>query len=100
MTGWHEWPAQVEDFVSEQRSEAISSPQTEIASSPAAPRNDTSPRFADMLLGQTARSRADGQRPLATVVIGGILTSTLLTLIVLPCLYEWIEERVLRRRQN
>lgn len=36
---------------------------------------------------------AEVQRPLATVVIGGILTSTLLTLIVLPCLYEWIEER-------
>ena len=30
---------------------------------------------------------AEGQQPLATVVIGGILTSTLLTLIVLPILY-------------
>jgi cobalt-zinc-cadmium resistance protein CzcA len=39
---------------------------------------------------------AEVQRPLATVVIGGILTSTLLTLIVLPCLYEWIEERLTR----
>lgn len=29
------------------------------------------------------------QRPLATVVIGGILSSTLLTLIVLPTLYKW-----------
>jgi cobalt-zinc-cadmium resistance protein CzcA len=37
---------------------------------------------------------AEVQRPLATVVIGGILTSTLLTLIVLPCLYEWLEERL------
>jgi len=35
---------------------------------------------------------AEVQRPLATVVIGGILTSTILTLIVLPCLYEWMEE--------
>jgi heavy metal efflux system protein len=33
------------------------------------------------------------QRPLATVVIGGLVTSTLLTLIVLPVLYEWLEER-------
>ncbi|MEP6916179.1 MAG: CusA/CzcA family heavy metal efflux RND transporter [Acidobacteriota bacterium] len=33
------------------------------------------------------------QRPLATVVIGGLATSTLLTLIVLPVLYEWLEER-------
>lgn len=33
------------------------------------------------------------QRPLATVVIGGLATSTLLTLLVLPALYQWIEER-------
>ena len=36
---------------------------------------------------------AEVQRPLATVVIGGLLTSTLLTLVVLPTMYEWIEER-------
>ena len=36
---------------------------------------------------------AEIQRPLATVVIGGIVTSTLLTLIVLPTLYELIESR-------
>jgi cobalt-zinc-cadmium resistance protein CzcA len=29
------------------------------------------------------------QRPLATVVIGGLVTSTLLTLYVLPVLYPW-----------
>ncbi len=34
------------------------------------------------------------QRPLATVVIGGLVSSTLLTLIVLPVLYQWSEERV------
>jgi peptidoglycan/LPS O-acetylase OafA/YrhL len=33
------------------------------------------------------------QRPLATVVIGGIATSTFLTLILLPLLYEWTERR-------
>jgi cobalt-zinc-cadmium resistance protein CzcA len=32
------------------------------------------------------------QRPLATVVIGGLVTSTALTLLVLPVLYEWLEE--------
>jgi cobalt-zinc-cadmium resistance protein CzcA len=31
---------------------------------------------------------AEVQRPLATVVIGGIISSTLLTLIVLPALYR------------
>jgi cobalt-zinc-cadmium resistance protein CzcA len=35
---------------------------------------------------------AEVQRPLATVVIGGLVTSTLLTLLVLPSLYKWIEE--------
>jgi cobalt-zinc-cadmium resistance protein CzcA len=35
---------------------------------------------------------AEVQRPLATVVIGGILSSTLLTLIVLPVLYGWFEK--------
>jgi cobalt-zinc-cadmium resistance protein CzcA len=33
------------------------------------------------------------QRPLATVVIGGLITSTLLTLLLLPVLYEWIFEK-------
>lgn len=36
---------------------------------------------------------AEVQRPLATVVIGGLITSTLLTLFVLPTLYHWIEKR-------
>src|SRR5260370_41157166 len=36
---------------------------------------------------------AEVQRPLATVVIGGLATSTLLTLLVLPSLYQWIERR-------
>ena len=36
---------------------------------------------------------AEVQRPLATVVIGGIVSSTLLTLLVLPALYRWIHER-------
>jgi cobalt-zinc-cadmium resistance protein CzcA len=39
-------------------------------------------------------------RPLASVVIGGITTSTLLTLIVLPTLYEIIEARARRRREE
>lgn len=36
---------------------------------------------------------AEVQRPLATVVIGGILSATLLTLLVLPALYHWIHRR-------
>ena len=36
---------------------------------------------------------AEVQRPLATVVIGGILSSTLLTLIVLPVLYQWAHKK-------
>jgi cobalt-zinc-cadmium resistance protein CzcA len=36
---------------------------------------------------------AEVQRPLATVVIGGLVTSTLLTLLVLPAVYLWLEHR-------
>jgi cobalt-zinc-cadmium resistance protein CzcA len=36
---------------------------------------------------------AEVQRPLATVVIGGILSSTFLTLVLLPTLYEWLERK-------
>jgi cobalt-zinc-cadmium resistance protein CzcA len=37
---------------------------------------------------------AEVQKPLATVVIGGIISSTILTLIVLPVLYGWFEPAV------
>ena len=36
---------------------------------------------------------AEVQKPLATVVIGGLITSTLLTLLLLPLIYEWSETR-------
>lgn len=36
---------------------------------------------------------AEVQRPLATVVIGGIISSTLLTLVLLPVLYRWLNEK-------
>ena len=32
------------------------------------------------------------QRPLATVVVGGLVTSTILTLLVIPALYKWFSE--------
>jgi len=35
---------------------------------------------------------AEVQQPLATVVIGGLITSTLLTLVVLPAIYRWFEK--------
>lgn len=41
---------------------------------------------------------AEVQRPLAVVVIGGVLSSTLLTLVVLPALYGWFEEPWLSKR--
>jgi heavy metal efflux system protein len=39
------------------------------------------------------------QRPLATVVIGGLFSSTALTLVVLPVLYRWMEQRIVQRRK-
>ena len=47
--------------------------------------------FVPMALSTSAG--AEVQRPLATVVIGGLVTSTLLTLLVLPSIYRWFEER-------
>ena len=43
---------------------------------------------------------AEVQRPLATVVIGGMLTATILTLVVLPVLYTLIENMKNRRSNN
>ena len=49
--------------------------------------------FIPMALATSAG--AEVQRPFATVVIGGLVTSTLLTLLILPTLYGWFErERV------
>ncbi|MDE1171744.1 MAG: CusA/CzcA family heavy metal efflux RND transporter [Verrucomicrobium sp.] len=46
---------------------------------------------------------AEVQRPLATVVIGGIVMATFLTLVLLPTLYAWVEEasqRIVRREKE
>jgi cobalt-zinc-cadmium resistance protein CzcA len=40
------------------------------------------------------------QRPLASVVIGGLITATFLTLFVLPTIYEWIETRYAENSSN
>ena len=40
---------------------------------------------------------AETQRPLATVVVGGLFTSTALTLLLLPLIYEWSELRAEKR---
>ncbi len=48
--------------------------------------------FIPMALATSAG--AEVQRPLATVVIGGLITSTLLTLLVLPLVYPWFSKNV------
>ena len=47
--------------------------------------------FLPMALNVGAGSEV--QRPLATVVIGGIVSSTILTLLVLPALYRWLHQQ-------
>ena len=47
--------------------------------------------FLPMAISQ--RAGAEVQRPLATVVIAGLMSSTFLTLFVLPVLYQWMEKR-------
>jgi len=51
--------------------------------------------FLPMALGSGAG--AEVQRPLATVVIGGIVSATFLTLLLLPTLYAWVENRFGKR---
>jgi cobalt-zinc-cadmium resistance protein CzcA len=46
--------------------------------------------FLPMAISTTAG--AEVQRPLATVVIGGLITATILTMIIVPVLYSWIEK--------
>jgi cobalt-zinc-cadmium resistance protein CzcA len=50
--------------------------------------------FVPMALAHSAG--AEVQRPLATVVIGGVLSSTFLSLLLLPVLYEWVERKAHR----
>ncbi len=53
--------------------------------------------FLPMALARSAG--AEVQRPLATVVIGGLISATVLTLIVLPCLYVYFERMTSRRNR-
>lgn len=45
-------------------------------------------------------SGAEVQRPLATVIIGGLISATLLTLFVLPVLYVWVEKEKVHSRHR
>ncbi|APG65915.1 multidrug transporter AcrB [Tenacibaculum todarodis] len=60
--------------------------------------------FTDVLgflpMAISASAGAEVQRPLATVVIGGLLTSTLLTLFILPILYHWVENKSFKFRTD
>ncbi|MEO0453568.1 MAG: CusA/CzcA family heavy metal efflux RND transporter [Verrucomicrobiota bacterium] len=54
--------------------------------------------FVPMALATSAG--AEVQRPLATVVIGGVLFEVFLTLLLVPVLYLWIEERAVHQHQR
>jgi cobalt-zinc-cadmium resistance protein CzcA len=49
--------------------------------------------FGFLPMAVSTSTGAEVQRPLASVVIGGLLTSTVLTLFLLPVLYEWVFEK-------
>lgn len=53
--------------------------------------------FVPMML--STGTGAEVQRPLATVVVGGIVTSTILTLLVLPVLYTWFSKQAALSRR-
>ena len=54
--------------------------------------------FLPMALSNTGG--AEVQRPLATVVIGGLISATILTLLILPILYSWLEQWKLKKQGN
>ncbi|MEO2103025.1 CusA/CzcA family heavy metal efflux RND transporter, partial [Leeuwenhoekiella sp.] len=56
--------------------------------------------FGFLPMAFSSSAGAEVQRPLATVVIGGMLTATLLTLVVLPVLYTFVEKRREKKEQN
>lgn len=56
--------------------------------------------FGFLPMAFSASAGAEVQRPLATVVIGGMLTATLLTLVVLPVLYTFVEKRREKKKGN
>jgi cobalt-zinc-cadmium resistance protein CzcA len=43
---------------------------------------------------------SDVQRPLATVIVGGLISATALTLLLLPALYHFIEEKNIKMRNK
>src|SRR5438093_6325953 len=49
-------------------------------------------------MSDSPRAGAEARRSRATVVIGGLVSSTVLTLLVLPTVYTWIEQRAARAR--
>lgn len=53
----------------------------------------TAAAFGFLPMALSTNAGAEVQRPLATVVIGGLITATLLTLVVLPVLYHWLEKK-------
>lgn len=53
----------------------------------------TAAAFGFLPMALSTNAGAEVQRPLATVVIGGLITATLLTLVVLPVLYHWLESK-------
>ena len=54
--------------------------------------------FGFVPMAMATSAGAEVQRPLATVVIGGVLSSTFLTLVLLPVLYDWVERSVIPAR--
>jgi Cu/Ag efflux pump CusA len=54
---------------------------------------ELAPSMGFMPMAVATSAGAEVQRPLATVVIGGLVTSTLPTLLILPTLYRWLESK-------
>ncbi len=60
----------------------------------------TAAMFGFLPMAISASAGAEVQRPLATVVIGGLFSATLLTLVVIPILYALVESRAAKRKKR
>jgi HAE1 family hydrophobic/amphiphilic exporter-1 len=92
------------DFTNKMRTEGMSIRDALIHAAPIRLRPILMTTFA-MIFGMLpiAMSLGEGSKgreSLATVVIGGLLTSTFLTLVIVPIAYEWVENKLLLRAQK
>ncbi|MCX8093073.1 MAG: efflux RND transporter permease subunit [Candidatus Goldbacteria bacterium] len=91
------------DFINKKREEGMSIREAILHAAPIRLRPILMTSFA-MIFGMlpialSIGEGAKGKESMAIVVIGGLLTSTFLTLVVVPAVYEWVENKFIKRKK-